>query len=666
MKIQSDNATKVDLLDRKGFATDIAKGVIDSAKSDAEGFVIGLTGKWGSGKSTLLNFVKEEITKCASENDIDNIIIEFNPWIFTDEENIKKAFLKEFSLQISNKYLAQIKRHGGKITSFIKQGLDKFSVSFGKEAIEVIEKYLENNTSLSYKKSIDKLLIKNNKKVFIFIDDIDRLLPKQVFEILQVVKLSGNFKNTYYIIAFDREAVEISIESQFKDYGKKYLDKIIQADFLIPEIASEKIEEIFFIKLKELFQDLNINYSSGDFISVWSHKGFKNYFKTLREVYRYFNSLKLRLSPIRDNINITDFLVMEAIRLYDFTAYERIYADYSFMFMTISNSKPNYEERVLSQLPQTISLHKYLFYENRYGIMNSGINQKRLSDSAYFDRYFTLNINNSEIGENDLRIIIEEPEGRRSKLFFLLEQKRIPNLMLRLQDKHLFEYYPTWEFNLIMDLFDFFDTQSFILEDSHNATCDAILNLLEINEPKRNNYFEEFLNHLVMETASVSNARAYFCHYILLNEQKNSGFADNQHFIKSYFKENIERIKNFYYGYLDQWKSYFLSQSLPNAKYDFYTLIFILDYATYIKSHYSDLLIPLLNDTKACVFFLRNTIRYYETKPDRISYELVWLIFPDQLLLKFVERLKQLKDSNLTNKEIEEKNFFITHIQIPI
>lgn len=664
MHIQSDNTATVDLLNRTDFAKNIAAGVINSSKTDQEGFVVGLTGKWGSGKSTLLDFVKDELIKSAIENNINHQIIEFNPWIFTDEENIKKAFLKEFSLQISNNTIAGIKRHGKKIFSPLKFIADKSKITFAKEAIEAIEKYLDSNTSLSYKKTIDRLLIRSNKKIFIFIDDIDRLLPKQVFEILQVLKLSGNFKNTYYIIAFDREAVEISIESQFKDYGRKYLDKIIQADFLIPEITSEKIEEIFFLQLKELLGELSIHYNLGNFISVWSHKGFRNYFKTLREVYRYFNSLKFRLPPIKDDINLTDFLIIEAIRLYDFAAYEKIYADYSFKFMTIGNSNPKYDGSELSVYPHTLTLQQYLFSQDQYGFHNSGLNQKRLCDSAYFDRYFTLTVNSNDIIEKDLRIIIEEREGRKEKLIFLLNQNRIRNLMGRLQDKNLIEYYPIWDFSLIRDLFDFFDENSIILGDSNNYTCDAILNLLQVNEAKRINYFDQFLKHLILETASVSNARAYFAHYIVLNEKRNTGFGDGYVHIKLFFMENCEPVKKFYFYYLTQWKGYYLKQRLPNEKFDFYTLIFMADFATYFDSEYLDLASELLNDKKACLFYLRQFLHNYDSKPDRIRYENVNLILPGILLSKFVESLKRLSESNLTGNEKAQKDFFLSVIQI--
>jgi KAP family P-loop domain len=667
--MNSDSKTKIDLLDRKGFADEIAKGIIESAKTDSEGFVIGLTGKWGSGKSTLLDFVKDEVIRLSTENNISNEIIEFNPWMFTDEENIKKAFLKEFANKISNGKFAKFKRKSSEVLGKVKGATEQVVGKVGGNIIELIQDYIENGTSIELKNSIDKRLLESNKKIFIFIDDIDRLLPKQIFEILQVLKLSGNFKNTYYVIAFDREAVEISIESQFKDYGRKYLDKIIQADFLIPEVLNEKIEEIFFKQLDDTLTDLKINYSTRDFISVWSYRGFKNYFTTLREVYRYFNSLKLRLPAINNNVNITDFLIIEAIRLYDFIAYEKIYQEYSFSLMSISSKKPNHEENQndVSSKQHTKSLIKYLFSESVTGLIKSSINEKRLNDPIYFHRYFTLKINSNDIGESDLRIIIEEKNGRSDKLNYLFEHGRMGNLLRRLNDKDLLEHYPYLEFNLIVDLFDFFDENAIRLRDLNDNISDAIMNLLEIDERKRKDFFEKFLYHLTINHGRVSNARGYFMHFILLNKTRNTGFADNFHFFKNFIEENINQIEKFYSSYLYEWKSFFLSTSFPNESYTYYTLIFTYDYASFDKKRYSEFADLLLENKKALLFYLEMILRINATDniPYAIEMEKINLFLPDNLITKFISELNKLNDDFLEKKQIMNKDFFLTYYQLP-
>ena len=290
MNLYSDSIATEDILGRSELAEKIAEGLVLSAKVQTTGFVTGITGKWGSGKSTLLHFLKSHIQEVCIRENVEPLIIEFNPWIFADTSNIRVAILKTLAANMQGptpKWKKFLVTHSKKLEyiELAHGGLGRI----GKDAARLLSNYLDTNDALALKKKIDELLVTANKKIFVFIDDIDRLAPKQIFEILQVLKLTGNFSNTYYIIAYDREAVETAIETQFKDYGKKYLDKIVQADFLIPEAPDEKIEQLLFNGLDSICMSQKIKYSSAELSSVWLHRGLRLYFSTLRDIYRYLN-----------------------------------------------------------------------------------------------------------------------------------------------------------------------------------------------------------------------------------------------------------------------------------------------------------------------------------------------------------------------------------------
>ncbi len=660
--MNADSKSKVDLLNRKGFADEIAKGVVESAKKDSDGFVIGLTGKWGSGKSTLLDFIKDEIIRLSNENIIGYEIIDFNPWMFTDSDNIKKSFLKEIAAKLSNSFYSKAKRKSISVLKNFSGTTKKVGGEIGKDISELLQKYLENDTSINLKESIDKALLTSNKKLFIFIDDIDRLLPKQIFEILQVMKLSGNFKNTYYIVAFDREAVEISIESQFKDYGRKYLDKIIQADFLIPEVPKEKIEEIFFDMLKGTLESFGIQYNTRSLMSVWSYQGFRNYFTSLRDIYRYFNSLKFRLSAITNNINTTDFLIIEAIRLYDFIAYEKIYRDYSLILMSLkSNTLMSTEASLNNYLQQnTKLLVKYLFSDNPAKLAFPNSNEKRLYNRNYFDRYFTLKINSEDIGESDLRIIIEMNSDRKIRLENLLADGRLKNLLLRLNDSKLIEHYPDWHFSLIRDLFEFFDDNTNKIGDMHIEISNSIMNLLVINEKKKIEFLETFFWLLLTDYKKISNARNYFNHFIVLSEERNTGFADEYYYFKEFYKEKIETIKIFFFNYLEEWQAHYLHDNFPK-EYPYYTLLFMYDFAKYKKAQYEEYANNLLNKKENVLFFLDRvvTINTLDKKPFRIDAEIISQLLPEKSLEKFIKELKNINIDFIDEEHLINRDFFL-------
>lgn len=472
----TDSIAKEDFLGRRAFSKKISQGIFESTKVSDEGFVVSLTGKWGSGKSTLLSFIHSELIESFKSEENKPHIIEFNPWIFTDAEDIKKSFLKKFLEEIQKEnLLASTYKRSKKIYRTLQRAgiLKDPSRQFLKDLKNLLEKYLDNTASSYLKKEIDKKLSLARTKVFVFIDDIDRLYPKQIFDILQVLKLTCNFKNTYYIIAFDREAVETAIESQFKNYGNKYLDKIIQADFLIPNATAEVIEQLFFRGVEQVIHNYIKNWSFSQLSSIWLHHGLKNFFLTPRDVYRYINSIELTLPHVIHDANIEDFLILETVRLYDFAGYTQLYEEYSKRLFPFESFKPINSEEVLINFTSnhTKRLIKYLFPNNKHLLDVNEPNSKRLRDPAFFERYFTLSISSKDIAEEEFKQIVENKVGRNEILKNIFIYGRLKNLCIRLNDSRLYQYYSNWDFSLISDLYYFFDENAVALEDSaHDLT----------------------------------------------------------------------------------------------------------------------------------------------------------------------------------------------------
>ena len=102
----SDNPIKLrsdDLLERDPFCKYLAKSILKY--QDDETLTIGLLGKWGSGKTSIVNLTLQHI-----ENDfLDNperkpIVIKFNPWNFSDQNNLIFQFFKSciYSIKLSD------------------------------------------------------------------------------------------------------------------------------------------------------------------------------------------------------------------------------------------------------------------------------------------------------------------------------------------------------------------------------------------------------------------------------------------------------------------------------------------------------------------------------------------------------------------------------------
>lgn len=80
----------------KELAKKIAEGI--SAYKNPQGFVIAISGEWGSGKTSLINFIISYLSKNKKNKPI---IIRFNPWYFSDREDLTRQFFRQFGMKLS-------------------------------------------------------------------------------------------------------------------------------------------------------------------------------------------------------------------------------------------------------------------------------------------------------------------------------------------------------------------------------------------------------------------------------------------------------------------------------------------------------------------------------------------------------------------------------------
>ena len=81
--------------------------------------------------------------------------------------------------------------------------------------------------------NINLELTKLSKKIVIVIDDIDRLDKDETRLIMKLVKMTANFPNTIFLLAYDRQRVVERLEEDGWP-GEEKKKKIIQVSFTLP------------------------------------------------------------------------------------------------------------------------------------------------------------------------------------------------------------------------------------------------------------------------------------------------------------------------------------------------------------------------------------------------------------------------------------------------
>lgn len=434
-----------DRFHRYNFARRIAQTIIN--RENRDGVVIGIYGAWGEGKTSVINFIDTELIKNE-----DIIRIKFNPWRYSDENTLLYSFFCKVSTELGAKLLKRKERIGkwlSKHSSAVNYNIPK--VGDVSKAIGSIGNLLGGIELETLKNRLEEIIIKSNKKVVIFIDDIDRLDKNEIHSVFRLVKLTANFSNTIYILSFDESVVSSVIGERYAtsdiDSGRNFLDKIIQVPLNIPKAQPDSLRDYCFQIINDTFNSNKLNLleeESRRFVRIFTSSLLYR-FNTPRMIVRYGNSLSFSLPLLNGEVNMVDLMLIEAIKiiypkLYDYISNnpdsftkkyttdevekrESIKTD----ILTLldghnKREKDNINELIENLFPLYQTITNNIDFPNRQ--YDSWYKEKRIASHHYFKRYFSYSVIKGELSDilfNDFitqlpKLSIIEIEDYASKL----------------------------------------------------------------------------------------------------------------------------------------------------------------------------------------------------------------------------------------------------------
>lgn len=336
-------AKEEDLLGRDRMATSVAEMINRSfGHKDVgdESLVAGIEGEWGSGKTSFINLVLENLKSLRQR---DYLIIEFNPWNFSDQNELITDFFKSIIVGLeSDKTLkGNTFETARKIRRYFPKLLERSNVNLGIPGVLSVGLDLEGMTGdplERQKKEINGLLAKIGKPIVIVIDDIDRLDARETRLVFKLVRMTANFANTVFLLAYDRDKVGKRITEKGIE-GEEFLKKIVQLSFPLPRADQQDLFRILFMELGKTMQSFDSkswgwerwedffgpdleedDFRPNDLRERWEdlfETCLKKLFPTIRDIRRYINGLRLDLEIIgKEEVNPVDFLGIEAIRIF--------------------------------------------------------------------------------------------------------------------------------------------------------------------------------------------------------------------------------------------------------------------------------------------------------------------------------------------------------------
>lgn len=323
-----------DQLGRNSFAKLLAQSLLHLNILDT--FTIGLFGKWGSGKTSIVNLTLREIEEQQKDLCTENklIIVHFEPWNFSEENQL----LNQFFIRMSNEF----RNKGDKNLESIGNALEQYSDAFGllgslspalgllgflgKRGTVALGKRLKNGAGekdiLKQKEFIIKLLEKQSNRILVVIDDIDRLSNAQIRQVFQLITSVAKFPNTMYLLVFDKDIVVKALENVQEGSGEDYLEKIIQMPIQIPEIQHTKIRQVLLQRLNEILAEhTDVNFHETHWQQLYE-PCIASLINNLRDINRLCNAVQFKLASIASEVDFTDLVAISALEIHFPKIYE--------------------------------------------------------------------------------------------------------------------------------------------------------------------------------------------------------------------------------------------------------------------------------------------------------------------------------------------------------
>lgn len=438
-------SAKQDRLNRDQFAKHFAETLLGHL--DPSCLIAALYGHWGSGKSSLLNLIENHLCDKSSTDNF--IVIKFNPWNISSVDQVIAMFFHEIKVAIiGNKPTKQLKNKTIKLLDILSGILTVGQLSpigsqyfaFGASLTRQLKSTLKDTKDkplAELKKDLDGLLLKNAKRIFILIDDIDRLDHNAMRLLFRMIRLNADFKNTTYLLAFDNNLVEDLLDLEQPKHGKEYLEKIIQLPVDIPHVDEAILIEI----LTQALDNFISKYDESKFDTrLWqdlvTEGRFFKLFRTIRDIVRYLNGLRVNSKLVLNEVNLVDFMALEAIRIFAAESYEFIRRNKA-LFTRLRTRGPLEQDENVEQTREIldrafIPSHEGPAESRRRGEIIKDIcrvmfpqlgriyanmsydssseqlwrKRKRICSEDVFDKYFILGIPKGEISDGEMLSVL--------------------------------------------------------------------------------------------------------------------------------------------------------------------------------------------------------------------------------------------------------------------
>ena len=418
-----------DRFNRNIFAKRVAETI--SARVDPSSLVIAFYGVWGNGKTTVLNFIERQLRSFPGF-----IVLSFNPWRFPTERSLLHYFFAALARSLESSLTVRGDEANEIVTQYGE--LIQLFCSGAGEAPKAGSEELTASDLEEHKQRIAAILAQNKKTVVVLIDDIDRLDVSAMQAFFRLAKLTADFENTVYVLAFDAEIVAGVIGERFTasrsrrlQAGQEFLEKIVQVPLDLPAVPVAALRKFSLEAINEALHVAKVEISKSEaaqFIKRF-REGLEIRLKTPRMAKRFGNALAFSLAINKGEVDTVEMMLVEGIRLFYPHAYavikkskdllassgivdgvdhdreERVQRFFSATMEGLTKAEASALRQLLAALfPRTVG-------RTRYGSAaeEEWSKGRRVTSERYFDRYFSYAVPPEDSTNEDIHELAPRP-----------------------------------------------------------------------------------------------------------------------------------------------------------------------------------------------------------------------------------------------------------------
>ena len=149
----------------------------------------GIIAPWGYGKTSFLNLLSNELSA-------DGIVVTFNPRSAKSVEHIQEDFFAKLAQELSQHYWGA----GLLVSQYAEQIGILNHYSMVRLIADASRLFLTKGSKAAVSNAIEKI----GKRLYIVLDDLDRLEGMELLETIKLIDINADFKNTVFLVACDK------------------------------------------------------------------------------------------------------------------------------------------------------------------------------------------------------------------------------------------------------------------------------------------------------------------------------------------------------------------------------------------------------------------------------------------------------------------------------